>query len=53
MGKDSVPNFTEQQIDKYRVQAAANQTNHSMMNAMSQEQLESIIIFLRVKKVKT
>ena len=53
MGKDSVPNFTEQQIEKYRVQAAAHQTNHSMMNAMSQEQLESIIIFPRIKKVKT
>ncbi|HEY6978187.1 MAG TPA: hypothetical protein VH396_17925 [Chitinophagaceae bacterium] len=52
-GKDSVPNFTKQQIDNYTAIALADPVNHTVIKKISSEQLDYILTFLRLKKKGT
>jgi hypothetical protein len=51
-GKDSVPNFTKDQINNYRsaVLMVRDQQNHTAAAKMSPEQLDYIILFLSLRK---
>jgi hypothetical protein len=51
-GKDSVPNFTKDQIDNYRsaVLMAKDKKNHAVAAKMSPQQLDYIILFLSLRK---
>lgn len=51
-GKDSVPNFTKDQIDNYRsaVLMAKDKKNHAVAARMSPQQLDYIILFLSLRK---
>jgi len=51
-GKDSIPNFTKTQIDNYNAMfIKGDQKNHAVATKMSQEQLNYILTFLRLRKV--
>lgn len=51
-GKDSIPNFTKDQINNYRsaVLMAKDQRNHAVAAKMSPQQLDYIIMFLSLRK---
>src|SRR5450755_777779 len=51
-GKDSIPNFTKDQINNYRaaVMMAKDQRNHAVAAKMSPQQLDYIIMFLSLRK---
>jgi mono/diheme cytochrome c family protein len=51
-GKDSIPNFTKDQVDNYRsaVLMAKNKTDHAAAAKMSPQQLEYVILFLTLRK---
>jgi hypothetical protein len=51
-GKDSIPNFTKDQISNYRsaVLMAKDKKNHAVANKMSPQQLDYIILFLSLRK---
>jgi cytochrome c553 len=51
-GKDSVPNFTKDQINNYRsaVLMANDKKNHSAAAKMNPQQLDYIILFLSLRK---
>jgi|SRR5450432_878753 cytochrome c553 len=51
-GKDSIPNFTKDQINNYRaaVMMAKDQKNHAVAVKMSPQQLDYIIMFLSLRK---
>lgn len=53
-GKDSIPNFTKIQIDNYHTTAllGIDAKNHAVAQKMSTEQVDQIITFLRIRKVK-
>lgn len=53
-GKDSIPNFTKIQIDNYHTTAllGIDAKNHAVAQKMSSEQIDQIITFLRIRKVK-
>ena len=51
-GKDSIPNFTAIQIDNYGAKFMnGDPLNHAVARKMSQEQLNEVLTFLRLKKV--
>ncbi len=53
-GKDSIPNFTAIQIDNYGAKFMnGDPLNHAVARKMSQEQLNEVLTFLRLKKVDT
>jgi hypothetical protein len=51
-GKDSIPNFTKDQIDNYRsaFKMARDKKNHAAAIKMSPEQLDYVIMFLSLRK---
>lgn len=51
-GRDSIPNFTKDQIDNYRsaVLMARDKKNHAVATKMSPQQLDYIIMFLSLRK---
>ncbi|HEY6503367.1 MAG TPA: cytochrome c [Chitinophagaceae bacterium] len=53
-GKDGVPNFTKIQIDNYHATAliGLDPNNHAVAKKMSSEQIDYIVTFLRLRKVK-
>lgn len=53
-GKDSIPDFTNIQIDNYHTTAliGIDPRNHAVAKKMSPEQIDYIVTFLRVRKVK-
>jgi mono/diheme cytochrome c family protein len=53
-GRDSIPNFTSIQIDNYHVTAliGIDAKNHAVAQKMSSEQVDQIVTFLRIRKVK-
>jgi mono/diheme cytochrome c family protein len=53
-GKDSIPNFTNIQIDNYHTTAliGIDPRNHAVAKKMSPEQIDYIVTFLRIRKVK-
>ena len=51
-GKDSVTNFTNQQIDNYTKIALANPKNHAVLRKISPEQFDYITTFLRLRRPK-
>jgi mono/diheme cytochrome c family protein len=53
-GKDSIPNFTDIQIDNYHATAliGLDPKNHAVAKKMSSEQIDYVITFLRLRKVK-
>lgn len=53
-GKDSIPNFTRIQIDNYHSTAliGIDARNHAVAKKMSSEQVDQVITFLRIRKVK-
>ena len=48
-GRDSVPNFTKQQIDNYTALILAKPKDHAVIKKISQEQLDYILTFLRLR----
>ena len=53
-GKDGVPNFTKTQIDNYHTAAllGIDPRNHAVAKKMSAEQVDQIITFLTLRKIK-
>ena len=53
-GKDSIPNFTRVQIDNYHAAAliGIDAKNHAVARKMSSEQVDQVMTFLRLRKVK-
>ena len=53
-GKDSIPNFTKIQIDNYHSAAliGIDAKNHAVARKMSADQVDQVITFLRIRKVK-
>jgi cytochrome c peroxidase len=52
-GKDSIPNFTKTQIDNYNAMfIKGDPKNHSVASKMTQEQLNYVLTFLRLRKVE-
>ncbi|MBL7744945.1 MAG: hypothetical protein JNN00_15840 [Chitinophagaceae bacterium] len=53
-GKDSIPNFTKTQIDNYHATAliGLDPKNHAVAQKMSSEQIDYVVTFLRLRKVK-
>ena len=51
-GKDSIPNFTKDQISNYRaaVMMANDKKNHMAAVKMSPQQLDYVILFLSLRK---
>ena len=51
-GKDSIPNFTKDQVSNYRsaVLMAKDKKNHTVAAKMSPQQLDYIILFLTLRK---
>lgn len=46
-GKDSIPNFSKEQMDDYQGAALANdKANHAAMSNMTQDELNAVFIFL-------
>jgi mono/diheme cytochrome c family protein len=52
-GKDSIPNFTQTQIDNYHTAAliGIDSRNHAVAKKMSSEQVDQVVTFLRLRKV--
>lgn len=51
-GKESVPNFTKSQIDGYNAMyVKGDPKNHSVARKLSQDQLNYILTFLRLRKM--
>jgi mono/diheme cytochrome c family protein len=52
--KDSVSDFTDKQIDNYHATAliGLDPKNHAIAQKMSSEQIDYVITFLRLRKVK-
>ena len=52
-GKDGVPNFTKIQIDNYHTTAliGMDPKNHAIARKMSNEQIDQVVTFLRLRKV--
>jgi len=53
-GKDSIPNFTRVQIDNYHAAAliGIDAKNHAVAKKMSSEQVDQVMTFLRLRKIK-
>ena len=53
-GKDSIPNFTKTQIDNYHTTAliGIDAKNHAVAQKMSSQQIDEVITFLRIRRVK-
>jgi len=52
-GRDSVPDFTTQQLDSYSSRYIKGDIkNHAVARQMSPEQLNNVLLFLRYKKTK-
>ena len=49
-GKDSVTNFTNQQIDNYTTLMLANPKNHAVLRKISTDQFDYIVTFLRLRR---
>ena len=50
-GRDSIPNFTNMQLDNYSARfQRRDPTNHGVMNKMSSQQMNDVLAFLRFKK---
>ena len=51
-GKDGVPNFTSLQIDSYHTTAliGMDPRNHAVAKKMSNEQIDQVVTFLRLRK---
>ena len=50
-GKDSIPNFSAQQIDNYNANyIKADPRNHAVARQLSQQQVDCILTFLRLRK---
>ena len=48
-GKDSVPNFSKEQIDNYNANfVKGDQRNHAIARKLSQQQIDYILTFLRL-----
>jgi len=46
-GKDSIPNFSTQQIDRYKTAFLAQDSlNHAVMGKMTEEELNDVFLFL-------
>lgn len=53
-GKDSIPNFTEKQIDNYSAKFLRHDPkNHAVSSNMSPDQLNETLMFLRYRKIDT
>ena len=51
-GKDGIPNFTKMQIDNYNAMfIKGDPKNHSVARKLSQDQLNYILTFLRLRKM--
>ena len=50
-GKDSIPNFTKQQIDNYHARSIVQLKTHSTVRNLSPEQLDYVLTFLRLRKI--
>ncbi|MGN6616763.1 MAG: c-type cytochrome [Ilyomonas sp.] len=50
-GRDSIPNFTKDQIDDYRSRTITFQ-NHPSLRKLSADQFDAILTFLQYRKVK-
>lgn len=52
-GQDSIPDFTESQIDNYNAMfIKGDPKNHSVARKLSQDQLNYILTFLRLRKME-
>jgi hypothetical protein len=51
-GKDSIPNFTKQQIDNYHARSIIQLKTHSSVRNLSPEQLDYVLTFLRLRKIE-
>jgi hypothetical protein len=52
-GRDSIPNFTKMQIDNYNAMfIRGDPKNHSVARKLSQDQLNYILTFLRLRKIE-
>ena len=51
-GKDGIPNFTAMQIDSYHTAAliGMDPKNHAVAKKMSNEQIDQVVTFLRLRK---
>ena len=50
-GKDSIPNFSEQQIDNYNALFVKQDAkSHAVARKLSQEQIDYILTFLRLRR---
>ncbi len=53
-GKDSIPNFTRQEIKDYAAAYKANsQLNHAVMKKLLPEEMSMILTFLQLRKIKS
>jgi len=51
-GRDSVPNFTNTQLDSYNAGfVKGEQKNHAVARKLSQQQVDYILTFLRLRKM--
>ena len=50
--KDSIPDFTKQQIDNYQARSIMAFKSHAKVRGLSYEQLDYILSFLRLRKVE-
>ena len=51
-GRDSVPNFTNTQLDSYNAAfVKGEQKNHAVARKLSQQQVDYILTFLRLRKM--
>lgn len=51
-GQDSIPDFTESQIDNYNAMfIKGDPKNHSVAKKLSQDQLNYILTFLRLRRM--
>lgn len=50
-GKDSIPNFSNAQLDMYQAKLSMqSSTSHGMVESLSYEEIESILNYLRYRK---
>jgi|CXWJ01.1.fsa_nt_gi cytochrome c5 len=50
-GKEGMPNFSEQEIEEYKIKAAMkDSTNHAVAASLTQDNLAEIFMFLRYVK---
>ena len=46
-GKDSIPNFSKEQIDDYKTTfLAGDKRNHAVMSKMTEEELNNVFLFI-------